>query len=252
MHPVQMTKKVRVRCGRVLDGNVSVIDGYDGSASSGSRAAPERRARWRAVGGFPVAVDGRDPNERRMTHRRSRQVAQRIVIRPFPLHAAESEALGGQPAFEAVGPRAPGAAQLLVLLEVEPDVRISGIELERCQPERGEVSGLVDLDQGSRRLVHQIDREQQVLSRRVEDRDVAVEAGVDRAELLDRRGDRPDERRIAPRLRDSLEPHVALFAQASRTTRLARARSRPRPPPARKPAERRQAPPADASHGDPP
>ncbi len=96
---------------------------------------------------------------------------------------------------------------------VEPDVRISGIELERCQPERGEVRRLVDLDHGSRRLVHQLDGKQQVLSRRVEHRDVALEAGVDRAESIDRRGHRPDERRIAPRLRDSLEPHVALFAQ---------------------------------------
>ncbi len=28
MHPVQMTKKVRVRCGRCTTVNVSVIDGY--------------------------------------------------------------------------------------------------------------------------------------------------------------------------------------------------------------------------------
>ena len=30
MHPVQMTRKVRVRCGRCSTVNVSVIDGYDG------------------------------------------------------------------------------------------------------------------------------------------------------------------------------------------------------------------------------
>ena len=30
MHPVQMTKKVRVRCGRCSTVNVSVIDGYEG------------------------------------------------------------------------------------------------------------------------------------------------------------------------------------------------------------------------------
>ena len=29
MHPVQMTRKVRVRCGRCSTVNVSVIDGYD-------------------------------------------------------------------------------------------------------------------------------------------------------------------------------------------------------------------------------
>ncbi len=30
MHPVQMTKKVRVRCARCSTVNVSVIDGYEG------------------------------------------------------------------------------------------------------------------------------------------------------------------------------------------------------------------------------
>jgi hypothetical protein len=33
MYPEQMTKKVRVRCGRCSTANVSVIDGYDGSVS---------------------------------------------------------------------------------------------------------------------------------------------------------------------------------------------------------------------------
>jgi ribosomal protein S27AE len=33
MHPMQMTRKVRVRCGRCSTGNVSVIDGYQGPES---------------------------------------------------------------------------------------------------------------------------------------------------------------------------------------------------------------------------
>ena len=33
MHPEQMTKKVRVRCGRCSTVNVAVIDGYDGQLS---------------------------------------------------------------------------------------------------------------------------------------------------------------------------------------------------------------------------
>jgi hypothetical protein len=33
MHPQQMTKKVRVRCGRCATINVAVLDGYDGSLS---------------------------------------------------------------------------------------------------------------------------------------------------------------------------------------------------------------------------
>jgi ribosomal protein S27AE len=34
MHPVQMTKKVRVRCGRCATVNVSVLDGYQGPDKS--------------------------------------------------------------------------------------------------------------------------------------------------------------------------------------------------------------------------
>ena len=33
MNPAQMTKKVRVRCGRCATVNVAVIDGYDGTLS---------------------------------------------------------------------------------------------------------------------------------------------------------------------------------------------------------------------------
>ena len=37
MHPVQMTKKVRVRCGRCRTVNVSVIDGWELAAESGTQ-----------------------------------------------------------------------------------------------------------------------------------------------------------------------------------------------------------------------
>jgi phage FluMu protein Com len=39
MHPVQMTKKVRIRCGRCCTVNVSVIDGYE--LAQGSRGVGE-------------------------------------------------------------------------------------------------------------------------------------------------------------------------------------------------------------------
>ena len=71
----------------------------------------------------------------------------------------------------------------------------------------------VDLDHRAGRRVHEIDGEQQVLARRVQHRDVALEPGVDRAEHLERRRHRRDERRVAPGLRDALEPDVALLAQ---------------------------------------
>jgi len=51
-----------------------------------------------AVSGHAIAVNGGDPNERREAHGRNGKVTQGIVIRPFPLHAAESEALGRQAA----------------------------------------------------------------------------------------------------------------------------------------------------------
>jgi DNA-directed RNA polymerase subunit RPC12/RpoP len=39
MHPVQMTKKVRIRCGRCSTVNVSVRDGYEASGPG----APKRQ-----------------------------------------------------------------------------------------------------------------------------------------------------------------------------------------------------------------
>jgi ribosomal protein S27AE len=37
MHPTQMTKKVRIRCGRCATVNVSVIDGYRGPSTGASQ-----------------------------------------------------------------------------------------------------------------------------------------------------------------------------------------------------------------------
>ena len=100
-----------------------------------------------------------------------------------------------------------------MLVEVEPDGGIGGIELEGGQTERGEVRRLVDLDEGSCRLVQEVDREQQVLARGPQDREVAFEPGVDRAEPLDRRRHRLGESRIAPELRDALEADMALLTK---------------------------------------
>ena len=66
-------------------------------------SASERRA-VAAIRGGAVAVDRRDPNQRRVAHRRGREVAQRVAVGPLALDAAEAEALGGQAASEAVGP----------------------------------------------------------------------------------------------------------------------------------------------------
>src|SRR5579862_8593303 len=47
----------------------------------------------------------------------------------------------------------------------------------------------------------------------MEDRHVALQAGVDRRELFERCRHRADQSRIAPRLRDAFEPDVPLLAQ---------------------------------------
>ena len=167
-----------------------------------------------AVGRCPVAVHGRDPDDRRVAHRRVRRGRAARRGRPAPAAPRRSRS-----------PWRPGRVSRPSVLEHQarhsslcssrsnPTAAVGRIELEGGQAERGEVRRLVDLDHGSGRLVHELDREQQVLARRVQDRDVAAEAGVDRRERLERRRHRPDERRIAPRLRDAFEPDVALLAQ---------------------------------------
>src|ERR1019366_4915288 len=82
------------------------------AAESGAEQR-EQAAAVAAVGGRSIAVDGRDPNERRVAHRRRGEISKRVAVGPFALYSSESEALGGQAAPELVGFRAPGAAQLL-------------------------------------------------------------------------------------------------------------------------------------------
>jgi hypothetical protein len=102
----------------------------------------------------------------RVAHRRRREVAQRVVVGALARHAAEAEPLRGQPAADRVGAPAALAAQRLVLLDVEADGRVRRVQLERGEPERGEVLGAVQRDHGAGRRVEQVDGQQQVLARR--------------------------------------------------------------------------------------
>ena len=52
MQAVQMTKKVRIRCGRCSTVNVSVIDGYEAAADQELRSATND-ARWRRYAAVP-------------------------------------------------------------------------------------------------------------------------------------------------------------------------------------------------------
>ncbi len=74
-------------------------------------------------------------------------------------------------------------------------------------------SRLVDLDHRAGGRVHEIDRQQQVLARRVQHRDVALQPRVDHREHVERRRDGGDERRVAASLGDALESDVALLAE---------------------------------------
>ena len=169
------------------------------------------------------------------------EVAQRVVVGALALAPAEAEALGGQPAVEPVGARGPLAAQRPCSSTVEAEGRVGAVELERGQAERGEVRGVVDLDDRPRRRVHELDGQQQVLARGVQDRDVALQPRVDRRRAA--RARRSPARRWPgrggpwPRARGRRGP----ARTASRTTR-SRARSRPAPPPPRRPIARRAPP----------
>ncbi len=222
MHPVQMTRKVRVRCGRCSTVNVSVIDGYTRpSTAPGTPGIP-------VAPGFAAAPPAPSPSTAAIRDDRRadawpagawRGPAARRRYARSRCTPSEAEAL---PRREAAlrDRRCAGASAgcgrlsaLLVLLEIECDRGVGAIEVEGRQAERGEVRRLVDLDHGAGRLVHQVDGEQQVLAGRVKNGDVPVETCVDRLELLDRRRHRPHERRISPGLRDAFEPDVALLAQ---------------------------------------
>src|SRR6185503_161658 len=88
--------------------------------SRASRYGSDDRGAVAAVRGRAVTVDRRDPEHRRVAHRRRREVAQRVVVRALALHAAEAEALGGEAARESVALPRPRAAQRPVLVRVEP------------------------------------------------------------------------------------------------------------------------------------
>ena len=84
--------------------------------------------------GRGVAVDRRDPNERRVTHRGDGEVVQRIVIGPLALDGGEAESLGGKTTIEAVGPGAPDATEILMLVEIEAERRIGRAQLQGGEP----------------------------------------------------------------------------------------------------------------------
>ena len=80
-----------------------------------------------------------------------------------------------------------------------------GIEIEPGGPKRGEVRRPAHLDHGAGRDVHEVDRQKQVLTRRVQHRLVALQPRVDHAQRLDggfhRRHEAGSRRALATRSR---------------------------------------------------
>ena len=102
----------------------------DRRTGAGGRRARRRdwassEPRWRAICGCPVAIDGCDPHDRRMAHRRA-----------WPDHAGHrgghsrcthrTEALGGQAALTHRRSSTPVPAQRLGFLDVEPTTASTG------------------------------------------------------------------------------------------------------------------------------
>ena len=74
-------------------------------------------------------------------------------------------------------------------------------------------SALVDGDDGAGRRVEEIDGQQQVLARRRKHRKITLKSGVDGTEIYERGFHGLDDRRIATRLRDALEPEMSLLTE---------------------------------------
>ena len=147
-----------------------------GRSQRAPSSASERRAVPR-VGGGAVAVERGDPDERRMAHRRRRQVEQRVVVGPLALHAAEAEALRRQAARRArrcartTRGRARGTRRAS-----KPSAASGGYSSSAVSRNDVKCGGPSTAITVPRRRVHQVDRQQQVLARRAQHRDVALAA----------------------------------------------------------------------------
>ena len=172
-------------------------------APPGGARRPRRRRRpgpgSRTSGGWPIAGVARS--------RSASWYARSRATPPKP------KPLAGRPRESPSVRGAELAAERRVLVAVEAERDLGRVELQGLQPGRREVLGPVELDDGAGRRVDEVHGQQQVGARGVEHREVAAEPGVDRREHLQRGRDRRHQSRVAARLGDALEPHVALLAE---------------------------------------
>lgn len=97
-----------------------------------------------------------DAHDWPVSHHRSGEVAQRVVVGALTLTAADAESARWLGVPVAICPRGDLAAEVAVALNVEAKVRVIGVEAERDEPEAGEVLVLVDLDKAASQLVQEV------------------------------------------------------------------------------------------------
>lgn len=106
-----------------------------------------------------VAGGGGDPNDGWVPHVRDNEVAKGVVVSPLSLPSTLTEPDGGLCCPVAVRLRRPRCAQGAVLVEVETEWNTRWVEVEAAKPPRGEVLGLVNLDERAGLLVEEVARQ---------------------------------------------------------------------------------------------
>ena len=167
MDAAYMTKKVRVKCGALQDGQRRDHRRVEPRAAAQPLSAQQhvavragrrrRRRRRRRRSGPPADGPSRASRDRAARRGRPARAARRRSRSPWPACRATAR--------RCVARAARGTARWCSATS-KPIAASGRVELERRQPERREVLGAVDLDHRAARRVHEVDRKQQVLARR--------------------------------------------------------------------------------------
>jgi hypothetical protein len=99
-----------------------------------------------AIGFGRIPIGSIDPDQGRPSHRRCREIPERIVVGALALSAPGSEAACFLCSEVAIGLPLPRSAELNMFLDIETKWYIGRIHLERLQPKRREVLRLIDFD----------------------------------------------------------------------------------------------------------
>src|SRR4051794_30047630 len=111
------------------------------------------------VRGLPVPKGGIDTDERRLPHRWGREIPKGVVVGPLALATSDPEPTRRFGSEVPVGLAAPLPTERAVVIQLEAKRDVGGIEAEARQPRRGEVLGLVDLNQRAARFMQEVSGE---------------------------------------------------------------------------------------------